>query len=208
MFWAVAVDLRGVDFFEHLYLLDCGCLGGFTAGPGFGLDGATGGGTSRIFLGRARIKTLVRLRTTAVSSATTSDLDASERRCGGIARFISTRRCLRDLTQQGGLSPANLNFAVVATKVYAGRRAMLQVTGNVQVIESYSAEVRRSNRHTGELAVMLNLKSDFASAALGTRMIRRVADKTGNALKVSKMVEEDLRVGGRDVRNQLELFGT
>ena len=55
---------------------------------------------------------------------------------------------------------------------------------------------------------MPNVKSDFAPAALGTRVIKRVAGETEKALEVSKMVEEDLRVGGCDVRNQLELFGT
>ena len=85
---------------------------------------------------------------------------------------------------------------------------MLHAPGNVQVVKSQHTDVRWSNWHTGELAVMLNVKSAFAPAALGTRVIRRVAGEIGNTLEVPKMMEEDLRVGGCDVRNQLELFGT
>ena len=50
---------------------------------------------------------------------------------------------------------------------------------------------------------MLNVTRAFAPAAPVTRVIRRVAGETGNALEVPKMVEEDLRVGGCDVRIQL-----
>ena len=84
---------------------------------------------------------------------------------------------------------------------------MLHATGNVQVVESQPTDVGRRNSNTGELAVILNVESAFASDALGTRVIGRVAGETGNALEVQKLVEEDLRVGGSDVRNQLEFFG-
>ena len=87
-------------------------------------------------------------------------------------------------------------------------RYMLQACSNVQVITSQLTDVSRSIRHIGELAVILNLESTFSSAAHGTQVIWRVADKTGNALKVTKMVEEVLCVKVRDVRNRLELFGT
>ena len=78
---------------------------------------------------------------------------------------------------------------------------MLQATGNVQVVKSQPTDVRRSNWHTGELAEKLNVKSAFAPAALRTRVIRQVVGETGNAWGVRKMAEEDLRVGGCDVRN-------
>ena len=84
---------------------------------------------------------------------------------------------------------------------------MLQAIGNVQVVKSQPTDVRRSNWHTGELAVMLNVESAVLPAALGTRVIRRVAGEPGNALEVPKMVEEDLRAGRCDLRNQLELLG-
>ena len=75
---------------------------------------------------------------------------------------------------------------------------MLQTTSNVQVAESQLTDVRRSNGHTSELAMMLYLKVAVAPTALGTRVIWRVAGKTGNAF----------RAGRSDVRYQLELFGT
>ena len=84
---------------------------------------------------------------------------------------------------------------------------MLQATGKVQVVKRQPTDVRRSNWHTGELAVMLNVKSAYSPAALGPRVIRQVV-RNMKRVRSAEMVEEDLCVGGCDVRNQLELFGT
>ena len=79
---------------------------------------------------------------------------------------------------------------------------------NGEVGKSQPANGLRRRRHTGTHAVVLSLIVALAPTALGTRVVRRIACKTGDPLKVPKMVEKELRPGSRDMRNQLELFGT
>ena len=96
-----------------------------------------------LFLVRARIKPLICRRTTDASSAPTRSLASRESRRGGVARFSSTRRCLRELLNRGLVAS---RFQLRRGRLQSIRQSknMLQATGNVQVIESRPNDVRRS----------------------------------------------------------------
>ena len=203
-----AFDFGGGDFLEPLTLLNCGCLGGFAADPVAVLDGSPGGCTSRFILFApgsnysfvdgpltrvAPLRAALRpARRDAIGSP-----DCRERRGAG-----------ETLLNRGGFASIRLRLRRGCHQSIRQFRDMLQTTSYVQVVESQSTDVRRSNVHTGELAMTLCLKGAVAAAAISTRVTWKLAGKTGNALEVPKMLKEDLRAGGSYISYQLEMFET
>ena len=180
IFCEVDVDFGRGDFRESSIVVDCECVFGVTGGPAAGLGWtASPGDAHPAFFVRARAKPLGRRYSIDASSASTSGLAFRDRRRGGIARVSSTRSCLRHLTKQGSLVAIRFQSRRGRHQRLNQSRYMLHATGSVQVDKSYPIDVRWSNWHTSVPAMMLNVKSAFAPAALGTRVIRRVAGEIG-----------------------------